>query len=436
MLRIYLDATGLTQEAVGFLIDTQQANVSRILRGIRKRYSIEDVESFRDGLRIPGQLLGLQPGRHEDAGIPLGTERDSKSEPPEPQRFPQDQDAAATGTVTIVINPDLWDGDMERRALLQLAALGVGAGALGSTGEQVRQLLALALNSEHRDLEDWHLTLSDRLYAILTRPPAQARDGLLIDLVAIQRQLEIAEPSEAIELWRVVAALSMLHADTLTRLGDHDAAIHWWRTARAAADRTGDLDLRLMVRCEEAEFGLYGQRDPATILQLIDGAERLAGPTPSCRKVDLAGTRAKALTLQGRHSEAMVALNSFVNAAGEQMRGGILPSHRSDNVVHFTASWVHAAAGREPEADEKRGIVLANTRGYQFAANVRLHEALCAVVNGGTDTGARQATEILAGLPPAQRSHMILETGKTVLRAVPIERRDHPAVRDLRALTA
>ncbi|TDD65049.1 hypothetical protein E1298_41740 [Actinomadura rubrisoli] len=233
-----------------------------------------------------------------------------------------------------------------------------------------------------------------------------------------------------------MAALSMLYADALTRLGDHSAAIHWWRTAKATADMTGDLDLRLMARCEEAEFGVYGQRDPATIVQLIDAAEQLAGSAPSCRKADLAGTRAKVLTLQGRHDEARRALDSFTDSIDGPARGGILPTHRSENVAHFTASWVHAAAGREAEADEKREIVLANTRGYQYAANVRLHEALCTVVNGGIDTGARQATEILAGLPPAQQSHMIIETGKVVLRAVPIERRNRPAVRDLQALTS
>ncbi|WP_067466932.1 helix-turn-helix domain-containing protein [Actinomadura macra] len=406
----------ISQRKLSNLVPCDDGYVSRLVRGLRMP-SEEMAARFDEILGADGSLAALRP------------------DPPKPKR----SGAAAAGTVMLGINPDLWDDDMERRALLQLAALGMSAGALGSTGEPVRQLLALALNSEPRGVDEWHLTLADRLYAILTRPPAQARDGLMVDLVAAQRQIQAAEPGapgEAIELRRIVAALSMMYADTLTRLGDHDSAIHWWRTAKAAADMTGDLDLRLMVRCEEAEFGLYGQRDPAIILQLIDAAERLAGPAPSCRKADLAGTRAKVLTLQGRHGEARAALDSFTDSAGGQARGGILPTHRSENVVHFTASWVHAGAGRESEADEKREIVLANTRGYQYAANVRLHEALCTVVNGGIDRGARQAAEILAALPPSRRSHMITETGKAVVRAVPVERRDRPAVRELCALTS
>ncbi|HEY4853965.1 MAG TPA: hypothetical protein VII22_24530 [Streptosporangiaceae bacterium] len=73
---------------------------------------------------------------------------------------------------------------------------------------------------------------------------------------------------------------------------------------------------------------------------------------------------------------------------------------------------------------------------YQYAANVRLHEALCTVTNGGIDTGARQAADILAALPSGQHSHMITETGKTVLRAVPLEKRQLPAVREFREVLA
>lgn len=65
VLRRYLACTGLTQEAAALLIGTDQGTVSKIFNGRRSRYTIEDVESFRDGFHIPGHLLGLQPGRHE-----------------------------------------------------------------------------------------------------------------------------------------------------------------------------------------------------------------------------------------------------------------------------------------------------------------------------------------------------------------------------------
>ncbi|WP_067464256.1 hypothetical protein [Actinomadura macra] len=339
-------------------------------------------------------------------------------------------------SVDIQAPPLLWEDNMERRVLLQLAALGISANAFGVTGEPVRQLLALAFNTEPRDLDGWHLTLSDHQHALLTRPPAQVRDGLMVDLVAVQRQLQNAVPGEGTELNRIAAALSMLFAAALSRLGDH-WAIHWWRTAKTVADATGDLDLRLMIRCDEAQFGLYGQRDPATVIHLTDAAERLPGMTPAYWKANLAGTRATALTLQGRHNEAEEALHVLTDFPGGRTEPGLLPTLWSARRVHFSASWVHAGAGREEKADEEREWMLANAGGgYQYPVNVRLHEALCTVVNGGIDRGAQQATEILAALPSAQKSHMITETAKHVLGAVPVEQRDRPAVRELHALTA
>ena len=321
--------------------------------------------------------------------------------------------------------------DMDRRLLLHLAALGIGAGAFAS-GEGVRQLLDLVVSSETRSLEDWHVTASDHLHALRTQPPVQVRDGLAIDLLALQRQLRAADEREALELQRYVAALAMLQAHTLTRLANHTAAIHWWRTARRAADNTGDLDLRMMVRCEEAGVGLYGQRDLATILALIDDAERIAGGRPSYWKADLAGTRAKALALLGRHGEAERALVVYADYGGPDTPPSVLPALWKPDQVAFAQSWVHAYRGNESAADEARERVLAAGGAFQYGVNVRLHEALCAVVNGGVKQGALQAAAVLEAVPTARMTQMITEVGATVLRAVPPERRDDPAVQEFR----
>src|ERR1039457_6940893 len=104
---------------------------------------------------------------------------------------------------------------------------------------------------------------------------------------------------------------------------------------------------------------------------------------------------------------------------------------------HFAESWVYAAAGDESAADEARGRVLAYRQDYQYAVNVSLHDALCPVVKGGIAEGGRHASGGLSSMPPGFRSHMITETGKTVLRAMPIEKRQLPPVREFReVLTA
>jgi hypothetical protein len=352
---------------------------------------------------------------------------------PEDQLFPAPVSRVETVTLTHPESPTDQDDDVERRRLLQLAALSVGA--LGVAGEPVRQLLGHSLDSEPRDVADWHLTCSDHLHALRTRPPAQVRDGLIVDLLAVERQMRTATKSELAELRRVVAMMSMIQGNALTRLGDHGAAVHWWRTARSAADASGDLDLRLAVRCEEAGVGLYGQRDPQTVLALLARARTLVSADRLFWLGDLKGTEAKALALVGRSQEAVDALNTFVHLAGTENPRDPIPALWKPDQVHFAESWVYAHAGDEARADEARDRVLHYNGDYQYLANVRLHEARAAVANGGYETGAQQAVEVLSTLPPRQHSHMIIETARNVLRAVPPDHRRQSAVRDLAHLT-
>ncbi|MFP3962442.1 hypothetical protein SMC26_08950 [Actinomadura fulvescens] len=356
---------------------------------------------------------------------------------------PQGPTTVLTGTVDISTTPDTGDeDDVKRRAALQLiTTLGITAGTWGT--EPFRHLLDLALTAEPRDLDEWHLACVDHLHALRTRPPVQAREDLVIDLLALGCQLQTSPPTaDRIELRRVEAALAMLHAHLLTRLGDHGAAIRWWRTARAAADHTGDLDLRMMIRCEEAGIGLYGQREVGTVLTLVQSAERAAGDAPSFWKADLAGTRAKALTLLGRHDQAMEALNLYAGYGGPDSRGGIFPTLWVFDQVHFAQSWVYASAGNEAAADTARELVLSGPAGHRlggaspYAVNVRLHEALCTIVNGGIDHGARQASTVLDQVPVSARTHLSTATGNMALEAVPSEQRDAPAVREFREVLA
>lgn len=324
-----------------------------------------------------------------------------------------------------------WD-DMERRRLLRIAALGLGAGAL-APGEQVRQFLDLTLASEQRDLDDWELACADHLHALRTQPPGQVRAALVIDLLAIHRQLRRPGAADNKDLHRVVAALSTLHANVLTRLGEHGAAIHWWRTARTAAGRSGDLELLLGVSATEAGHGLYGQRAPETVLRLTQKAQRLAGGAPSLGRALVVCSEAKALMLLGHRDEAVRTLNVYRDlAASAQEPHGIMPGYWQGGQLHFAENTILAGVGDEAGADIAGRRVLATSHNpdYQNATQVRLHKALCTVVNGGTAEGARDAAEVLDAVPPGFRSQMITETGWRVLREVPLDDRELPAVRE------
>lgn len=335
--------------------------------------------------------------------------------------------AAALGvTAADLFGPEErdWD-DMERRRLL-LASLGLSAFAASAP---LTALIDLALTSEPRDLADWHTAVADHLHAIRTRPPAQAQSDLLLDLLRLRAQMN--RPSAGLpELNRVLAALSALHGGVLTRLGEHGAALRWWRTAAHAADDSRDLDLRLLVRGEAAGFGLYGQRHPVTVIRLMDEVAQLGAGSRSVWAADVRGTRCKALALLGRTDQARSALAAVLAASPDDTQDSPIPSLWTPDQPHFAASWVLAAAGDETGAAAARDRVLAYSGDYQYTANVSLHGALCTVVKGGTAEGMNRAAEILDRMPPRYRSQMITETGKNVLAAVPVEHRELPAVRE------
>ncbi|MFC4913536.1 hypothetical protein [Actinomadura gamaensis] len=335
-------------------------------------------------------------------------------------------------TVETTVPHDAGD-EMERRRLL-LAALGLGAGAFGSSAESLRRAMDVALTTPPRAIEDWQLACTDHLYAIRTRPPAAVRDDLLLDLISVRQQL--TEPgADVTELQRVQAALAMLHANVLTRLGEHGGALRWWRTAKEAADASGDQRLRVLARASEVGFGLYGQRTPDTLLRLADQAQALAGNRPSAGLATLTSSRAKALSLLGRHDEAKKSLAVLRHVVPEDGTTELIPSYWCADQVYFTESWVHSHAGEESPADQARDRVLSQDFvDYQYVANVQLHEALCTVVNGGVRRGAERAAAILDGLPPGQRSQMITESGRTVLGAVPVEQRGTAAALELAAV--
>jgi transcriptional regulator with XRE-family HTH domain len=321
----------------------------------------------------------------------------------------------------VMTDTPMEEAATDRRDLLRMAAVSA-LGAAGG-GEYVRQLFEAP-----RPLAEWELACADHLHALRTRPPAQVSADLTVDLLALRAQLDAAPAGGRTELLRMTAVLAAIQANALTRLADHGAAIRWWRTARHSAETAGDRDLGLLVRGEEAGHGLYGQRSPETVLRLVEAAEALAG-RPA---VELLDTRAKALSMLGRHAEALEVMDQASAVVGSK-RGDSLGFWRP-NQFYFAQSWVYAAAGREQRALTVGQIVLDSSSDYVYRANVQLHRALCAVAKGGTQEGARTAATVFAELNPSYLSSHVLETGRLVLRAVPIDQRGQGDAGELRRL--
>ena len=117
--------------------------------------------------------------------------------------------------------------------------------------------------------------------------------------------------------------------------------------------------------------------------------QRIGGHAGSMWATDLKGTRAKALSLLGRHNEAKAAVRAPHSAAPGDPSRLPHPGNVAAGPDRFAESWVLAASGDEPHAAEARERVLAFAGDYQYIVNVNLHGALASVVNGGTAQGVR-----------------------------------------------
>ncbi|MGW0806864.1 helix-turn-helix domain-containing protein [Nonomuraea sp. NPDC002799] len=328
----------------------------------------------------------------------------------------------------------------ERRRLLQIAA---GLGMVGPA-EALRQLIDLSIPLQ-RSVADWELACADHLHGIRTRPPEQVQTDVHIDLMAALHQVQQSathlgvDHSQTRDLYRVLAALATLNGNVLTRIGDHGAAIRWWRTARQAADASGDLYLQLGVRSTEAGHGLGGgQRDPETVLRLLETAQPIVEKAPDSFGAALIGyTRAKAMAMVGRHEEARETLERVserlatghlpVSIMGGYWRAGQLP---------YARVWVYSAAGDEGRTVDAREQVIASNPDYQYPAIARLLTSRCTVVRGGVDEGLQAAAGVLDDLPAMHRTTLVMQAGHMVLSAVPMQQRERPAAGDLRSLLA
>lgn len=330
----------------------------------------------------------------------------------------------------------------ERRRLLQLAA-GLGAVVTAPT-EALRQLIDLDMRME-QTAEDWALACADHLHALHTRPAAEVQQDLHLDLVAVLRQVDQVvtlrgpDHAETRELYRVLAAMAALQANVLTRLGQHGAALRWWRTARKAADTSADLHLALGIRFTEAGNGLAsGQRDPATVLALIDSAGHLVHSAPDSYGTALLQiSRVKALSMLGRHDEAVAILDGVQDqlAAGS-LPVGIMPRYWRNTQLGYAQVWVYSGAGLDERAMAACAQVLRTNVDYQYIANTRLHAARCTIAGGGIDAGIQQAAEVLDGIEPVYRTHIVKQTAEMVIRTVPVEQRDRPLIGELRSMLA
>jgi transcriptional regulator with XRE-family HTH domain len=175
--------------------------------------------------------------------------------------------------------------DVLRRNLLQIIA---GAGVsldsrfFGAV-DCVRRHLDDALLSSGvaaTVLDQWEEAAAGYGRQYMTVPPVRLLCDVLLDLGDVRRMCEQRQTIEAQErLCRLAAQLAALTGMTMIDVGDHRLARSFFRTARTAADETGDRALRAWVVAREGLVPLY-YGDAREALRLARISQDLAGRTP------------------------------------------------------------------------------------------------------------------------------------------------------------
>ncbi len=126
-------------------------------------------------------------------------------------------------------------------------------------------------------LDTWEQAAAGYARQYMTVPALRLLCDVLLDLADVRRRCAERQPLEYSErLCRLAAQLAGLAGITMLDLGDHRLARSFFRTARSAADETGDRRLRAWVAAREALVPLY-YGDPREAQALAGGAADLAG---------------------------------------------------------------------------------------------------------------------------------------------------------------
>ncbi|MGK8523511.1 hypothetical protein ACRS6B_19070 [Nocardia asteroides] len=331
--------------------------------------------------------------------------------------------------------------DVRRRTFL-LSASAAGADmAFGS--EAARHGLNRAVaGSGAADLDDWYEIIREYGTAYVTHTATELHETLLVDVLSLEVALSLSyDQRQRRELYRIGALLSQYMAQTVGDLGRRHESMRWWRTARYAADSSGDLHTIMFVRGRNVIRALYDGQEPEHIIGEIGKSEQLIAKGPLVGRPSLLAARAQSSALLGRAEDAESSLNDLRDTFAA------LPSSMTkdhgwhcwaypEERVRFAESFVYAHLGDTHRAEQAQsaalGLYPSNSR--RGPVQIELQRALCLVAAGDPSEGARYATTTLERLPTEHRTRFVMGLGEQVFAAVPMDQRRTRSARELHEL--
>ncbi|MFI6816105.1 XRE family transcriptional regulator [Nonomuraea sp. NPDC050328] len=464
---------------------TTQMKAARLARGIKLRDVVEQIRAhfelagrdtpgigetllsaYESGLKRPGpeylhylctvyeadpEQLGYSSGCVCGAPTHARVVRPSAFEPPSARLLHEPPPAPSLRGGTTAAG-SRWTAALHDM-LLQILSGGhagpeevqqVVAAAAGIRDELDATLSATTISSTMVD--HWEASLGSYSQQYLTEPPLRVLLDAVLDFSHLIPHLRNRQPIDVqIRLCRVAAHLAGLVGMLYINVGDHRQARTWFRTARLAADETGDRALRGWVLAREAFLPLY-YGTPQEALSLAKQALNVAGQTGTASVLSaIIQARAGALLSTDRQTDQAAAV-SHVKRAITRARAALAclrDSERGDPVFGYSEEqllWHQGEAmarmGHAMEAELLLERALKRTTGRVLdLALTKLSLAWCRMLQESPADALSLVINALSDLPEQNRPYLVMLRGHELEQQ--LVRRghgDHPDMATLRLL--
>jgi tetratricopeptide (TPR) repeat protein len=392
---------GMSFNAIAAATNMKAERVSLVARGAARITQIDTIERIADGLRIPGEMLGLAPRSWE------GTTAN-----PHSGRYEA----------------------MQRRQLLRGAlAAGLTATALPHLADVLAEADSALAAEGTADLEHLQAATEQHSYGYQGRAAQDMLADLIADFADLTPLLRRPQPAATrIELSRIMGQLGGMTAVVLHDLGHGRQAYAWFDTAFRAAEQSGDRSLQAWTLGRKAMLPLnFGA--PSKAADLAERARRVAGTGNTAAATLAAAVTARAYALAGRPNQAEAALRD-----AERLADALPDEQRADTWFglgeqkhHVHRSHALTALGETSRARESQthALALSAPTSTMTRTLLRLDAADCDHRDGRTLDACQAATAALAEVPTRFRAGLTGRRATDLYRRVPAKLRSTPEAR-------
>jgi transcriptional regulator with XRE-family HTH domain len=295
-------------------------------------------------------------------------------------------------------------------------------------------------------LDEWEEATAGYGKQYMTVPPLRLLCDVLLDFGDVRRMSERRQSLEFSErLCRLAGRLAGLLGMIMINAGDQRLARSFFRTARTAADETGDRHLRAWVAVREALVPLY-YGDPAEASVLARAGAGLAGRNPCAAGVMAPVLEARALAWAAARRE-----DAGGGAALRQARSLLAPAHealsrlpaaeRGDTVFGYTQRQLLFHEGDTlVMLGDHQGAEKSFTWSLELYAPdeildrslISLGLARCRLEADEPEEALRLGLDTLLAVSPEYRSEIMMRTARSLADTVAVRHGEQRAVREYR----